>query len=45
VAEGLTPLLIRFKAIEAFNKLAASPNAKVIITGAEQPLMLNANQD
>lgn len=45
VAEGLTPLLIRFKAIEAFNKLSASPNAKVIITSAEQPLMLNANSD
>ena len=27
VAEGLTPLLIRFKAIEAFNKLSNSPNA------------------
>lgn len=45
VSEGLTPLLIRFKAIEAFNKLASSPNAKVIITSAEQPLMLNANSD
>lgn len=45
VAEGLTPLLIRFKAIEAFNKLSTSPNAKVIITSAEQPLMLNANSD
>jgi prohibitin 1 len=45
VSEGLTPLLIRFKAIEAFNKLSTSPNAKVIITSAEQPLMLNANSD
>ncbi|MCA0363059.1 MAG: prohibitin family protein [Spirosomataceae bacterium] len=45
VAEGLTPLLIKFKAIEAFNKLSSSPNAKVIITSADQPLMLNANAE
>lgn len=44
VAEGLTPLLIRFKAIEAFNKLSASPNAKVIITSADQPLMVNTDK-
>lgn len=43
IAEGLTPLLIRFKAIEAFNKLSASPNTKIIITNGEQPLMLNTN--
>lgn len=45
VAEGLTPLLIKFKAIEAFNKLSSSSNAKVIITSADQPLMLNANAE
>jgi regulator of protease activity HflC (stomatin/prohibitin superfamily) len=44
IAEGLTPLLIRFKAIEAFNKLSTSPNAKVIITNGDQPLMLNADK-
>ncbi len=41
IAEGLTPLLIQFKAIEAFNKLSMSPNAKIIITSADQPLMIN----
>jgi len=41
ISEGLTPLLIRFKAIEAFNKLSTSPNAKVIITSGDQPLMIN----
>jgi regulator of protease activity HflC (stomatin/prohibitin superfamily) len=41
IAEGLTPLLIRFKTIEAFNKLANSPNSKVIITNGDQPLMMN----
>ncbi len=44
VAEGLTPLLIRFKAIEAFNKLSNSPNAKVIITSADQPLIVNTDK-
>ena len=44
IAEGLTPLLIRFKAIEAFNKLSTSPNTKVIITNGDQPLMLNSDK-
>ncbi len=44
IAEGLSPLLIRFKAIEAFNKLATSPNTKVIITNGDQPLMLNSDK-
>jgi regulator of protease activity HflC (stomatin/prohibitin superfamily) len=41
ISEGLSPLLLRFKTIEAFNKLSTSPNAKVIITNGEQPLMVN----
>jgi regulator of protease activity HflC (stomatin/prohibitin superfamily) len=45
ISEGLTPLLIRFKAIEAFNKLSTSPNAKVIITSADQPLMVNTDKN
>ena len=40
INEGLTPLLIKFKSIEAFNKLAASPNSKVIITNGDQPIMM-----
>jgi regulator of protease activity HflC (stomatin/prohibitin superfamily) len=44
IAEGLTPLLIRFKAVEAFNKLSTSPNTKVIITNGDQPLMLNSDK-
>jgi regulator of protease activity HflC (stomatin/prohibitin superfamily) len=44
IAEGLTPLLIRFKTIEAFNKLSTSPNSKVIITNGDQPLMLNTDK-
>ena len=43
INEGLTPMLIQFKSIEAFNKLSMSPNAKVIITGGNAPLMLSAD--
>ena len=45
IAEGLTPMLLRFKAIEAFNKLSTSPNTKVIITDGNQPLMVNPVED
>jgi regulator of protease activity HflC (stomatin/prohibitin superfamily) len=44
IAEGLTPLLLKFKTIEAFNKLSLSPNAKVIITGSDQPMMINTEK-
>jgi regulator of protease activity HflC (stomatin/prohibitin superfamily) len=45
IAEGLTPLLIRYKTIEAFNKLATSPNTKMIITNGDQPLMVNSEKE
>lgn len=45
ISEGLTPLLIKYKTIEAFNKLATSPNTKMIITSGDQPLMLNSEKD
>lgn len=41
IAEGLTPEILRFKAIEAFLELAKSPNAKVIVTDGDMPLMMN----
>ena len=41
ISEGLTPLLIQFKSVEAFNKLSTSPNAKVIITNGSQPLLVD----
>lgn len=44
IAEGLNPLILNFKSIEAFMELAKSPNAKIIITdGASMPLMLDTN--
>jgi prohibitin 1 len=45
VAESLTPLLIRFKTVEAFNKLANSTNAKTIITSGDNPLMVNTDKE
>lgn len=45
INEGLTPMLIQFKAIEAFNKLSNSPNSKVIITnGGTMPLMISPDK-
>ncbi|MBC3786177.1 prohibitin family protein [Spirosoma utsteinense] len=44
ISEGLTPMLIRFKTVEAFNRLSTSPNSKVIITNGDSPLMLNADR-
>ena len=41
-SEGLSPFLLRFKTIEAINKLSTSPNTKTIITNGEQPLMFNS---
>jgi regulator of protease activity HflC (stomatin/prohibitin superfamily) len=43
IAEGLNPMILNFKAIEAFLELSKSPNAKVIITDAAFPMMLNPN--
>lgn len=40
LSRGLTPEVLRYKAIEALSRLAASPNAKVIITPSSDPLGL-----
>jgi len=41
IAEGLDNKILQFKSIEAFQELAKSPNAKVIITDGAMPMMLN----
>jgi len=41
IAEGLTPEILRFKSIEAFLELAKSPNAKVIVTDGDLPVMMD----
>lgn len=45
IAQGLTPEILQFKSIEAFLKLAQSPNTKVIISDGDLPMMLNENTD
>ncbi len=40
IAEGLTPEILRFKSIEAFLELAKSPNAKVIVSDGDLPIMM-----
>lgn len=40
INEGLTPMLIQFKSIEAFNKLSTSANSKVIITSGNAPMLI-----
>jgi prohibitin 1 len=41
ISEGLNPLIIQYKSIEAFQELSKSPNAKVILTDGKAPLMIN----
>ncbi len=41
INEGLTPMLIKYQAIEAFNKLSASPNSKIIVTNGDMPLVMS----
>jgi len=41
IAEGLTPEILKFKSIEAFLELAKSPNAKIIVSDGDLPVMMN----
>jgi regulator of protease activity HflC (stomatin/prohibitin superfamily) len=45
IAQGLTPMLLNFKSIEAFLELAKSPNAKVIITDGNTPMITSPEGD
>lgn len=40
IAEGLDSKILQFKSIEAFEQLAKSPNAKVIITDGDLPMIM-----
>ncbi len=41
ISQGLDPAILQFKSIEAFRELAQSPNAKVIITDGDLPVLMN----
>ncbi|MEM6964860.1 MAG: prohibitin family protein [Bacteroidota bacterium] len=40
ISEGLDAKILQFKSIEAFKELAKSPNAKVIITDGDLPMIM-----
>ncbi len=42
IAQGLSPILVQYKSIEAFLELAKSNNAKVIISDGKTPFILNS---
>jgi regulator of protease activity HflC (stomatin/prohibitin superfamily) len=44
LSEGLTPAVLRYKAIDALKALASSPNAKLVITPNADPLALGGLQ-
>ncbi len=41
ISEGLDNRMLQFKSIEAFQELAKSPNAKVIITDGDLPMIMD----
>lgn len=40
ISQGLDPLVLQFKSIEAFMELAKSPNTKIIVTDGDMPVLL-----
>lgn len=40
IAEGLSPAILQFKSIEAFMELSKSPNAKIIISDGNLPMLM-----
>jgi regulator of protease activity HflC (stomatin/prohibitin superfamily) len=44
ISEGLDSKILQFKSIEAFKELANSPNAKIIVTDGDLPVLLEPNK-
>lgn len=42
ISQGLNPQILQFKSIEAFLKLAQSPNTKVIISDGDMPMLMDS---
>ena len=42
ISQGLDPQILQFKSIEAFMKLAESPNTKVIISDGDMPMLMDS---
>jgi len=45
ISEGLNKNIIQWQSIEAFRELAKSPNAKILITDGNAPLLINADDE
>lgn len=45
ISEGLSKHIIQWQSIEAFRELAKSPNAKILITDGDAPLLINTKED
>jgi prohibitin 1 len=45
ISEGLNKNIIQWQSIEAFRELAKSPNAKILITDGNAPLLINTNDE
>jgi regulator of protease activity HflC (stomatin/prohibitin superfamily) len=45
ISEGLNPLLIQWRSIEAFKELSKSQNAKIIITDGKSPMLIQPQQE
>ncbi|MDX2282970.1 MAG: prohibitin family protein [Bacteroidia bacterium] len=41
IAEGLSPMVIEWQSLEVFRSLASSPNAKLIVTDGNAPLLID----
>ncbi len=41
MAEGLSDEIIKWRSLEVLEKLSASPNAKLIITDGNAPVLIN----
>ena len=42
ISQGLDPAILQFKSIEAFKELAKSPNAKIIVTDGDLPMIMDS---
>jgi prohibitin 1 len=42
--EGLNPMIIQYQSIQAFKDLAASPNAKIIVTDGKAPFLIGTTE-
>jgi regulator of protease activity HflC (stomatin/prohibitin superfamily) len=43
ISEGLNPFIIQWRSLEVFSKLSNSPNAKIIITDGNAPILINGD--